>query len=73
MDMELTNRYRPMIRPASMVSLPVGIKWEFVEAPHDIAHMRQDLPVSANRHGVIATDRPLTMEEREQFSLKVAI
>jgi hypothetical protein len=62
-----------MIRPASMVSLPVGIKWEFVEAPHDIAHLRADLPVSANRHGVIATDRPLTMEEREHFSLRPAL
>lgn len=71
--MENTNRYRPMIRPASMVSLPVGIKWEFIEAPHDIAHLRSDLPVSANRHGVIATDRPLTMEEREHFSLRPAL
>lgn len=67
------NRYRPMIRPASMVTLPVGVKWEFVEAPHEIAHLRSDLPVSANRHGVIATDRPLTLEEREQFDLQVAL
>lgn len=73
MDMELTNRYRPMIRPASMVALPVGVKWEFVEAPRDIAHMRPDLPVSDSRYGVIATDRPLTMDEREHFSLRVAI
>lgn len=71
--MELTNRYCPMIRPASMVTLPVGIKWEFVEAPHDIAHLRSDLPMSANRYGVIATDRPLTMDEREHFSLRSAL
>ena len=71
--MDSTNRYRPMIRPASMVTLPSGIRWAFVEAPHDIAHLRQDLPVSENRYGVIETDRPLTMEEREQFALKVAL
>lgn len=55
--MDNANRYRPMIRPASMVTLPVGVKWEFVEAPHEIAHMRTDLPMSDNRFGVIATDR----------------
>jgi hypothetical protein len=71
--MDTTNRYRPMIRPASMVTLPAGIRWEFVEAPYDLAHMRPDLPVSANRYGVIATDRSLTMDEREAFSLKVAL
>lgn len=63
------NTYRPIFRPASMVSLPRGVKWEFVTAPWDIAHLRSDLPRGETRYGMIRTDRPLTAEEREQFSL----
>lgn len=70
---EQTNFYRPMLRPASFATLPAGIKWEYVEAQWDLAHIRSDIPRSDNRLGVIATDRPLTIEEREQFSLRVAL
>lgn len=64
--------YRPTIRPASMATLPAGVKWEFVEAPWDIAHIRADLPRSSTRHGLIATERRLTKEECARFDLVVA-
>ena len=66
------HTYRPMMRPASMVTLPAGVKWEFVEAPWDIAHMRMDLPRSSHRFGMISTDRRLTEDEIEHFDLRVA-
>jgi hypothetical protein len=59
-----------MIRPASFSTLPSGVKWEYVEAPPDIAHKRPDLPRSTHRYGVIATERKLTPEERERFDLQ---
>lgn len=62
-----------MLRPASFATLPAGLRWEYVEAPWDLAHVRSDLPRSDNRHGVIATDRSLTIEERERFSLALAL
>ena len=65
----MANTYRPMLRPASMVTLPSGVAWEFVQAPWDLAH-GLDLPRSDNRYGVIATARPLTVDECEAFSLK---
>jgi hypothetical protein len=68
----MMNLYRPLLRPASMVTLPAGIRWEFVQAPWDLAHVRTDLPRSESRHGVIATDRALTADECEAFSLKAA-
>jgi hypothetical protein len=61
--------YRPELRPVSFATMPAGVKWEFIEAPWDLAHVRADLPRSSNRHGLISTDRPLTDEEREQFGL----
>lgn len=66
----MTNTYRPTIRPASMVTLPSGVKWEFSQAPWDIAHIRTDIPRCDSRYGLIVTDRQLTTEECEQFSLK---
>jgi hypothetical protein len=66
----MANTYRPTIRPAAMVSLPAGVKWEFIQAPWDIAHVRIDLPRCDTRYGLIATDRPLTADECEHFSLK---
>lgn len=69
----MTNRYRPMLRPASFATLPSGLQWEYVEAPYDIAHLRPDLPVSRNPHGIIQTVRPLTTDEMERFSLWVAL
>lgn len=38
------NRYRPMARPATFATLPAGLRWEYVEAPWDLAHVRSDLP-----------------------------
>jgi hypothetical protein len=58
--MDNTNRYRLM---TETVSLPADVKWEFVEISQDIAYLRPDLPVSASRHGVIVTSRPLTARE----------
>jgi hypothetical protein len=66
----MPNTYRPTIRPASMVALPPGVRWEFVEAPWDIAHVRTDLPRCETRYGLISTDRPLTAEECEHFELR---
>lgn len=59
------------LRPASFVTLPPGLAWEFVEMPPDIAHQRPDLPRSVHRFGVIATVRPLTDEELERYDIDV--
>ena len=67
----LPHTYRPLLRPASMVTLPRGIKWEFVAAPWDIAHIRTDIQRAPTRHGIIATDRRLTEEELADFALEV--
>lgn len=64
--------YRPTLRPASVFTLPRGITWEFVEAPWDIAHIRNDLPRGKTRYGLIKIDRRLTDEERATFDLVVA-
>jgi hypothetical protein len=58
--MENTNRYRLL---TGTVSLPSDVQWQFVEISRDIAYLRPDLPVSASRHGVIATSRVLTAKE----------
>ena len=60
--------YVPMIRPASMVTLPAGVQWQFVEAPWDLPHL--PLPRAATRYGVIRTERPLTHEECQHFALR---
>lgn len=67
----MKHRYRLRLRPASSVTLPPGLAWEFVEMPPDIAHQRLDLPRSAHRFGVIATARPLTDEELERYDIDV--
>lgn len=66
------HRYLPMLRPASFATMPAGVGWEYVESPWDLAHVRTDIPRSDNRHGTIATNRALTADERERFSLRVA-
>ena len=63
--------YRPLLRPASFCTLPRGIEWSFVEAPHDLAHIRTDLPRSLHVHGVISVDRQLTNDECDQFDLRL--
>ena len=63
-------RYKPVHRPAGTHTLPRGIDWRYCEAPPDLAHRRPDIPPSVHRYGIIATDRALTAEECEHFSLE---
>lgn len=63
------HRYRPLLRPAATSTLPRGLDWRYCEAPPDLAHRRPDLPPSKHRFGVIATERALTPEELDHFSL----
>jgi hypothetical protein len=69
----MKDHYAPRFRPASCFTLPAGVAWEYVEAParFDVGVNRPDLPRSTHPHGVIATDRPLTVEEREHFDLQI--
>lgn len=60
--------YRPLLRPASNSTLPDGVQWEYVEVPSYIT-ARPDLPTSQYRHGVISTDRLLTLDEVRRFDL----
>ena len=62
--------YRPLLRPAGFATIPAGLKWDYVEVPREIAHLRQNLPVSRHRYGVIACDRELTEKECRHFDLK---
>ena len=62
--------YRPLLRPAGFATMPTGLKWDYVEVPRDIAHLRPNLPVSAHRYGVIACDRELTEKECRNFDLE---
>lgn len=66
-------RYVPVYRPASYGALPAGVAWLFVEAPHDLAHIRTDLPRSAHRYGVIETERELTAQEIATHELRCVI
>jgi hypothetical protein len=62
--------YRPLLRPASFATLPSGLAWTFVEAPWSLTDRRPDLPRCTTRHGLIATARPLTVEECQTYDLK---
>ena len=62
--------YRPLLRPAGFATMPAGLKWNYVEVPRDIAHLRPNLPVSRHRYGVIACDRELTEKERRNFDIE---
>jgi hypothetical protein len=65
-------RYFLKYRPASFCTLPRGVSWQYVEAPHEGCN-RPDIPSSKYRHGVITTDRPLTAAEMEQFEIGEAV
>lgn len=65
----VTYFYRPLLRPASFATLPRGLAWSFVEAPWSLAD-RLALPRCDTPHGLIATDRPLTVAECACFDLK---
>jgi len=69
----MTHKYCPLLRPAGFESLPRGLKWDYVEAPWDLAHRRTDIPRSAFRHGIIATERELTRQECIDFDLMEVI
>ena len=61
--------YRPLLRPAGFATMPPGLKWDYVEVPREIAHLRPSLPVSAHRHGIIACERELTEDECQRYDL----
>jgi hypothetical protein len=61
--------YRPLLRPAGFATMPPGLKWDYVEVPREIAHLRPALPVSRHRYGVIACERELTEEECQRYEL----
>ncbi len=63
------HHYRPLLRPAGFATMPPGLKWDYVEVPREIAHLRPSLPVSAHRHGVIACERELTEDECQRYDL----
>ena len=73
-ETESMPRYIPQLRPPSFCTLPAGLNWDFVELPGDssFAWIKRDLPRSVHRYGVISTDRPLTAEELDRFSLRLA-
>ena len=66
----MDTTYKVLLRPASSFTLPKGIRWDYVAAPWDLAHIRNDIPRAENRHGVIGTDRQLTANEIAQFDLE---
>jgi hypothetical protein len=61
-------KYRPTLRPASHSTLPAGLDWSYVEAPHYL-QKRPDLPRSRYYHGVIEC-RELTKDELVRFDLE---
>ena len=63
------HHYRPLLRPAGFATMPPGLKWDYVEVPREIAHLRPNLPVSRQRYGVIACERELTEEECQRYEL----
>lgn len=60
--------YTLQFRPISTFTLPPGIKWEYVGAPHDL-HTRPDLPRSHLRFGTFRVDRALTASEMRSFEI----
>jgi hypothetical protein len=66
-----SHLYVPKLRPVSFCTLPAGLKWQWVELPWE-GTVRTDLPRSANRYGVIATERPLTGVELDIYDLEPA-
>ena len=63
------RRYTPTLRPMWVSALPDGVAWRYVECPHEITHLRSDLPASKHRHGVIETSRVLTFDEQVRFDM----
>ena len=69
------NTYTMRYRPAGFVTLPPGIKWDYVAMPSRsdlFIPFRRDLPAEP-RHpfGVIRTNRPLTRDEMKIYEVEV--
>ncbi len=62
--------YEVLLRPASFASLPLGVNWDYVEVPIELAGKFIDKPIAKNRHGIISTSRKLTVEELSAFDLR---
>ena len=62
--------YRPLLRPAGFATMPAGLRWDYVEVPREIAHLRPNLPVSRHRYGVIVCECELTKTECRHFDLE---
>ena len=64
-------RYTPLYRPPYFASLPRAT-WKLIERPAAGLgfDLRQDLPLSEHRFGVVEFDRELTADEVAAFELK---
>ena len=51
--------YRPLLRPAGFATMPPGLKWDFVEVPREIAHLRTNLPVRDRAQTTSQLSRPV--------------
>jgi hypothetical protein len=65
----MKQRYRMRYRPTDRFTLPAGLDWDYVEAPHAFAHKRPDIPRSDYRFGVFTTSRPLTDDELQMYEI----
>lgn len=65
--------YRPMYRDAYVSAFPKDVTWDYVEAPasNPMIAIRRNLPLSRHPFGIIATNRPLTPQEREEFQMQI--
>lgn len=66
--------YRANLRPVGFDSLPKGMIWEYVEAPHAISHMAafRNMPRSVARFGTIRLQSKLTADECARYGLEIA-
>ena len=66
--------YRPMYRDAYASAFPSDVKWDYVEAPASdpMISIRRGLPPSRHQFGIIATNRRLTPQERNEFQMEIA-
>lgn len=66
--------YVPIYRPAHGTKFPPDVTWDYVEAPNlePMIAVRRGLPLSRHTHGIIATNRPFTTEERNEYGMEIA-
>ena len=70
--MTASKQYKMRIRPVSTFTLPQGITYELISRPWG-NWARRDLKASEYRYGTFTTNRPLTPEEMELFSIEEVI